>query len=266
MNRKMIVTAFVAGALALSTLFGAMSFRTASAATPATDTTAASAQPAQGAGPHGDRGQSAADSTELAAALGITVEKLNAAYASANTEALKLAVEQGLITQAQADEITARSASKPMGGREFGKFAGTEIDYDALLAKALNISVEKLAAARLSVFTARIDAAVAAGTMTQAQADLEKGEYALRNSAEFKTSLQTAYETAVKAAVTKGTITQAQADAILAAQQTGGRGGFGLPGGEGGRGGHGGHGGRGERGGQAPADAAGAAAPATTTP
>ena len=268
MNRKSIVSIFAVGALALGALFGALSYRTASAANPTTDsTTAATTQPMQGAGPHGERGPGGDDSTELAKALGITVDQLTAAYTTANAEALKLAVEKGLITQAQADQITAEG--RPVGGREFDQLASSGIDYNTLLAKALNISVDKLTAARLTAFNARIDAAVTAGSMTQAQADLEKGEYALRTSADFQTAMTSAYKTAVQAAVTKGTISQAQADAILAANPTGERGGFGFGGAEGGRGGpggpgnHGGHGGRGGRGGF---DAQGAPAPSTTTP
>jgi len=46
---------------------------------------------------------------ELATALGIDLPTLQAAYKSANTEALKEAVSKGLITQQQADQITARA-------------------------------------------------------------------------------------------------------------------------------------------------------------
>ncbi|MGD0006426.1 MAG: hypothetical protein ABSE06_19620, partial [Anaerolineaceae bacterium] len=90
---------------------------------------------------------------------------------------------------------------------------------------------------------------VKAGTITQAQADLEKGRNALSNNAKFQASLQSAYEAAVKQAVTDGVITQAQADQILKDQS-----GKGFPGGFGGLGGFGaqGLGGSGGPGGFAP--------------
>ena len=244
MNRKTIVSIFAVGAVALSALFGAISYRTASAATPTTTAAADSTGATEmKGGRHG-----AVSSAELASALGITEETLTSAYQAATTEALKLAVEKGVITQAQADTISSRGTLQGFGGREASALKAAGIDYDALLAKALNISVEKLSAARLTAYNAAIDAAVAAGSLTQAQADLEKGEYALRSSADFQNTLQSAYENAVKAAVTSGVITQAQADAILAQRASAGFD-FGMDA-FGGRGGHGGHGGHGDKGAQ----------------
>ncbi len=243
MSRTKIVSIFAVGALALGALFGALSYRSASAATPTTGT-ATTAAPADLGGPHG-RDPGGVSDSDLAASLGITTDQLSAAYKTATADALKAGVDKGLITQAQADQITSGGSAFPLGDRWGAWLSSNGIDYDALLAKALNITVDKLTAARQTAFNTRIDAAVTAGTLTQAQADLEKGEYALRNNAEFKSALQTAYQDAVKAAVAKGVITQAQADAILA--QNNGMGGFGFDGfgGHGGPGGRGGHGGRG---------------------
>lgn len=256
MNRKTIVSIFAVGAVALSALFGAISYRTASAATPTTTTTT-SADSAGAAGMKGGRHGNVSNA-QLASALGITEEALTTAYQTANTDALKLAVEKGVITQAQSDSIASRETLQGLGGREASALKAAGIDYDALLAKALNISVEKLSAARLTAFTAAIDAAVADGSMTQAQADLEKGEYALRNSTEFQNALQSAYENAVKEAVASGVLTQAQADAILAKRASAGFD-FGMDA-FGGRGGHGGHGGHGGNGAQSGTDS-----PAQTT-
>ena len=244
------------GFLAVATVLGAFTFRSVYAQAPTPTPGASDTQTAPGlaapdqAVPSRDRaGRFGAGVTDanLASALGITTEQLQAAYETANAEALKEAVAQGLITQAQADQMSANAGGKHILGR-FGKPGSTgSIDYDALLAKALNITPEKLQAARQTALTASLDAALKAGTLTQAQVDRMLGMQALSNDSAFQTALQTAYELAIKQAVSSGVITQAQADAILAAQnQNGGffgRGpGFGFDGGPGGHGGRGGPG------------------------
>jgi len=249
MKFKQFLPVLAAGAIMITAVFGFTTYQKVSAAASAAP--AAVVQTAntftdltRGKGPQGSETSDQA----LATALGIDLTKLQAAYQTATTEALKQAVTAGLITQAQADQMTANGN---------GRFHGlpfvnsSSIDYDALLAKALGIDTAKLQAARVQAHNASIDAAVTAGTLTQAQADLEKGRYALENNTKFQASQKAAYEAAVKQAVTDGVITQAQADAILKAQTTQGmRGGFGGPGLKGsggaelnGRGGPGGHGG-----------------------
>jgi lambda repressor-like predicted transcriptional regulator len=123
------------------------------------------------------------------------------------------AVTAGDITQEQADLMLAKHALRDV------------IDQEALLAEALGMTVEELAAA------------LAGGKslselMTAAGIDADT----------LRTNVQTAYEAAVARAVADGVITQAQADAVLAQQSNG----FGLFGGHG-FGGHGG-GGRGHHG------------------
>ena len=154
-------------------------------------------------------------------------------------------MEQGLITQAQADEITARGLSNgPIGGYKHlfsVDDANSGIDYNGLLAEALGITTDQLSTARQAAFTTAVDQAVAAGTLTQAQADLMIGRVALAADATFQSSIQSAYEAALQQAVTAGVITQAQADALLQAQQSqSGRNLFDFGGGLGGRHGHGG--------------------------
>ncbi len=208
------------------------------------------AQPGLGKGPGMRGGYSEQD---LATALGIDLTKLQAAYKAANTEALKEAVSLGLITQAQADQITARGIdNRPLGGFFFGQQGSSSINYNALLANALGISTDQLQAAYTKAFNTSLDNAVKAGTITQAQADLEKGRYALGNDAKFQASLKSAFEAAVKQAVTDGVISQAQADQILKAESNAGAPGFlgGFDGFRGGPGGFGpGHPGRGMGGG-----------------
>jgi hypothetical protein len=204
----------------------AFSIRNVSAQTPTPTpgapgtTTTTPDQAFPGRGRHGGAQVGASDA-ELAKALGISEEQLQAAYDTAGAEALKEAVAKGLITQAQADQMSAR------GNRflfHLGKPGSTEtVDSEALLAKALNITTEQLQAARLEAFNASLDAALQAGTLTQAQVDQMKGMQALANDDAFQSGLTAAFEAQVKEAVTRGTITQAQADAILAAQaQNGG--------------------------------------------
>ena len=113
----------------------------------------------------------------LADALGITVEELQAAYETARTAAIEQAVEQGLITREQADEMLVWGG---MGRKGFGFFGfrrgpkgmtGGTIDEEALLADALGITVEKLQAAREQANQAAIEQAVKEGIITQEQAD-----------------------------------------------------------------------------------------------
>jgi formaldehyde-activating enzyme involved in methanogenesis len=195
----------------------------------------------------------------LADALGINVDQLQAAYENARTAAIQQAVEQGLITQEQADEMLVWGG---FGGRGFGFFGfrhapkdvtGGTIDEEALLAQALNISVDDLQAAREEANQAAIAQAVEQGIITQEQADemqahrnlqsylnrdallakalgmsLDDLKAAYANGETLSTlmsqhgldaatvhaNLQTAYNEALAQAVTDGVITQAQADEL----------------------------------------------------
>jgi hypothetical protein len=186
---------------------------------------------------------------DLANALSITVEELEAAYQTAQNAALDQAVEAGTITQAQADSLRENGFAYPFGGRWGGWLSESGIDHDALLAEALGISQEDLQAANTTAFETRIDQAVADGNLTEEEAELMKGRRALFSSEGFTTTMQTAFEDAVNQAVDAGVITQAQADLILenAAQFRGGD--MGIPGfgGPEGFGRGGGHHGWGER-------------------
>jgi hypothetical protein len=248
MNLKKVFSILTAGALGVAAVLGVIAYRTASAqestpTAPSTIDPSTTVPGGKGFGRPGfDRDFGGGYSSEdLANALGITVEELNTAYQQANEAALDQAVQDGLITQAQADEIRARGATFPLGGRWAGWLSQNGIDYDALLADALGITPEELQAAYTQAFNARVDQAVTDGYLTQEQADLIKGRHALYNSESFQTATQSAFETAVSQAVTDGVITQAQADLILQSQDGMGFSGFG---GHHGRG-FGRHGGRG---------------------
>lgn len=249
MNRSKLITIVVLATVAVAVAFGAVAYRSASAQADVTTTPEATTptNPGNSTGRLGDRLPSGSSSSEeLAAALGITTDELNTAYQAAYEKALAQAVEQGLITQTQADDLKAKGSTFHLGGRGNRWLSGGDIDFDALLAEALGISVDELQAAYSQAYIARIDQAVTDGTMTAEQADLMKGQYLLRNNTAFQDAMQTAYQAAVQQAVSDGVITQAQADLILANSADHFDGGMGLPGLGGMGGGHGHHGGRGE--------------------
>jgi lambda repressor-like predicted transcriptional regulator len=135
----------------------------------------------------------------LADALGITVEELQAAQDKAHEAAVQQAVDEGLITQDQADMMVA------------GYKLRNYVDRDAVMAKALGISVEELQAAR--------DEGKPVAVIIYEQG---------LDPATLRTNMQSAFEETVQQAVADGVITQEQADQITTGQGFGfGRGGFG---------------------------------------
>jgi hypothetical protein len=212
MNRKILVSVLSVGALAVASIFGVIAYHTTNAAAPVAVLPVNSDvfQAGFGMGIRGDYNRQG-----LANALGISLEQLNTAIQNANNAALDQAVKSGLITQAQADQLQNNGTAFPFDGRWGGWLSQNGIDYDSLLANALGITVDKLQAAYVQAYNARIDQAVTNGNLSQAQADLMKGEYALTSNKNFQSAMQSAYQAAVKQAVTDGVITQAQADAIL---------------------------------------------------
>jgi polyhydroxyalkanoate synthesis regulator phasin len=210
MSRKIIISVLSLVALVAAITIGVVAYRSASAST------ASSAIPGYEVITPYDHGFYGGVSNEdLANALGITVDELNAAYQKAYSAALDQAVQDGLITQAQADQLRFGGHTFPFDGRWEGWLSQNGIDFNALLADALGITVEKLQAAYTQAYNARIDQAVTDGRLSQEQADLLKGQYALYDSEKFQSAMQSAFEAVVKQAVNDGVITQAQADQIL---------------------------------------------------
>jgi hypothetical protein len=126
-----------------------------------------------------------ADGNEyLAEVLGISVETLEAAQEEVRDAALQIAVDQGQITQEQADAI--RSGDF-MPRRGFGGFKGgwfvpdNGFDHEALLADALNIDVEELQAAREEAQSAAMAQALEDGVFTQEQLDMMQAMQALKD-------------------------------------------------------------------------------------
>jgi hypothetical protein len=214
----------------------------------------------------------AADGTYLAEALDITVEELDAAKEEALGAALEQAVADGLITQAQADDILSNG-----GGWGWHGLSLT-LDMESYLADALGISITELETAKNEAHEAAVNAALEAGTITQEQADYLLAKQAVKSAvdggslvagvlgltaeeyetaraegtsletlieeagltvAEYQTAITEAYEAAVQELVEAGTISQEQADLVLSEGA-----GLGFGRGFGGRGfgGHGGHG------------------------
>ena len=142
-------------------------------------------------------------------------DTLNTAYQTAYAAALKQAVSQGLITQTQADQLSTNGNVFPFGDRWDGWLTQNGIDLNTYLADALGISIAELKSAYQTAYYANIDQAVTDGKLTQDQADMMKGKYALSNDTTFQSSMKSAYTDAVNQAVSSGVITQAQADLIL---------------------------------------------------
>lgn len=180
----------IASALALALLIGGASFlantSSASAAEMTADDLKTITRASTGPGLLGDgylahgggRGFKGIDYEKLLAdALGITVEKLEAAYETARTAAIEQAVTEGLITREQADEMLVwggwnRKGLGFLGFRRGHKdVSGSKIDENALLADALGITVDELQAAREKANLAAIEQAVKEGIITQEQAD-----------------------------------------------------------------------------------------------
>jgi hypothetical protein len=228
----------------------------------------------------------------LANALGISVDDLANAQEEARIAAIEQAVDAGLLTQEQADQILEGNfgfrgfgmfGHHGFGHHGFGPLGDDGIDFDALLADALGISVEDLQAARDEAHAAAMAELVDGGYLTQEQADLMVARQALREYidgdalmvealgispadlqaardegtslpalleelgltyAELAQAKQDAYEAAVQQAVDDNVLTQEQADQILSGGGIGGRG-FSGPGGFGRHGGSGGFGGNG---------------------
>lgn len=163
------------------------------------------------------------DDDQLAEALGITVEELQAAREEARVAAIEQAVADGLITQEQADQLLENG----IGGHGLRFGAG----HDTFLADALGISIDELQAARQEVrdeaVAAWLDEMVAAGVTTQEQADLISARRAVQEYVDveaLQAAIQAAYEEAVAQALADGAITQEQADQLLSEQAFGFRG------------------------------------------
>ena len=170
---------------------------------------------AAGPGPGGKGG--AQHDQFLADALGVTVEELQAAREQAFEAALQQAVDEGLITEKQAEWLKEHKGAA-RGLQRFTPFGAESIDMEALLAQALGISVDELQAAKQAAQDAALDQAVADGRITQEQADRIKARRALHDYFQeqgLRDQIRALVEEMVQQAVEDGVITQDQADEFL---------------------------------------------------
>lgn len=124
----------------------------------------------------------APDDPYLAQALGISKEDLQAAKDAAWQKIIDQALEQGLITQSQADAMKDNSSGKGLRYRGlFQWILEGGVDYNAALADELGITVDELNAARQKAMELRLADAVADGDITQEQADLMKAQQAVKS-------------------------------------------------------------------------------------
>jgi hypothetical protein len=144
--------------------------------------------------------------SDLAEALGITVEELEAAQQEAQAARIAQAVEDGYLTQDQGNLMLAMGALKG------------SLDRQEMLASALGLTVEEL------------ELALEDGTLHELMADV--------TPAELQEGMQAAFEAALQQAVDDLLITEAQAELVREHMEDGF--GFGYHGfGGHGRGGHG---------------------------
>lgn len=138
---------------------------------------------------HSDTGKGTVDMQALLAeALGISVEELESAQQTAFETSIASAVEEGNITQEQADQILEREGSfrRGFGMRGHGKHGlghgglGNGNNYISLLAAELGITVEELQAARQSTKAAALEQLVDEGIFSEEQAENARASAALR--------------------------------------------------------------------------------------
>lgn len=212
MSLKRSIPILIVGALVMAAAIGIVAYRSVQAAAPVLAASGARVTAHMGFGRGFGGGY---DNEDLANALGISTDELNAAYQDAQEAALEQAVEAGLITQSQADQLLENGIAFPFGGRWAGWLSENGIDFEALLADALGITVDDLQEAYTEANFARIDRAVEEGNLTEEQADLMKGRYSLFSSESFRSAMRSAFEGAVQQAVEAGVITESQAERIL---------------------------------------------------
>lgn len=112
--------------------------------------------------------------TYLAEALGISVEELQSAFEDAQEAGISAAVEDGKLTQEQADMMSVMGALKEY------------VDPQALFEDATGMTVEQFREARQAAIQEAVQDAVEAGVITQEQADrILQGPFGGQGAAPF---------------------------------------------------------------------------------
>jgi len=175
-NNKFAI--MIGGVIIAALTLGSLAFvytNNAKAAEDGTTPTPQANNPPDGKG--SPRGNPTDENKYLAEVLGITEDELTAAQQEATEAAIQAAVDQGLITQEQADEMLNNDKGFP-GFGFFGRGRPGEtqsentIDYDALLAKALGITTDELKTAREEARETMLADEVANGDISQEEVDL----------------------------------------------------------------------------------------------
>ena len=165
--------------------------------------------------------------TALADALGISVEELKNAFQAVNTKMIEQAVEDGYLSQDQADIIL--EGETPPDGRHMrfpdGFMRGD--NFNDLLAEELGIDLETLLAAQEKAQETLLDQALEDGKISQEE--YEMMQVRTKMNPYFSEAFSEAYQNAVDAALADGVITDAQAEALLENSQSFGPG-FRMPG------------------------------------
>ena len=151
--------------------------------------------------------------TALAEALGITVEELDSAYQAVHVQIVNQAVDDGLLTQEQADQMLSQDVQ--MDGRHM-RFPG-HIDrgenFNELLAAELGIGVDELLSAYQQAEEAVLEQAYADGKITQDE--YERMQLRMTMNPYLQESMQNAYQNAIDSALADGAITEAQAELLM---------------------------------------------------
>lgn len=217
MSRKsFLTTAALAGSLAVGLVGGSVALNSVASAQEAQPSASASASAAQASSPAAARsGLQARFLDQLASTLGVQRSALDSAISSAAGSTVDAAVQDGTLTQAQGDAIKARVQAGDIGalwgGRGGGSRTGSRvpgvrqamldaaaqtlgITADELqtelrngqtlaqLAQANNTTEQAVIDAALAAAKTQLDQAVAAGTITQAQADAAYAELQAKGS------------------------------------------------------------------------------------
>jgi polyhydroxyalkanoate synthesis regulator phasin len=146
----------------------------------------------------------------LADALGISVEKLQAAYDAIWKASIDAAVDEGKLTDDQAEQMLGRGGFA-MRGRRAPIGLGSEMNE--LLANELGISVSTLEAAQEKAHEILIAEAIASGDLSEDQAALMQAHQLM--GPYMQAAMADAFENAVDKALSEGAITQIQADLLL---------------------------------------------------
>lgn len=167
----------------------------------------------------------------LAEALGITVDELQAAHDAIFKDRIEAAIEEGKLTEEQAEQILSREGFGLRGRR--GPI-GRDPEMNTLLADELGISVSTLEAAQTEVHETLMAEALENGDLSEEQIELMQSHQAI--APYLQAAMAEAFEDAVNQALSDGAITQAQAELLLENGGPGARGGGMFPGGPGMRG------------------------------